>query len=161
MINRVYFADSEAAINNTKLFLGVNTMVLDFCSQMQNGITPATRETTKDGNYDILNLMWFTGPGSLFQNQSGKKISSSSWIPDSLIDFALVTTTSIDLYFPIDPRCAWSGVYLEPNQKSCVLCKTGFYWYKRACYVTCPSNTFLDSDSRSCQGKQFPTNFVN
>ena len=50
-------------------------MVLDFCSQVVDGITPTTRQATKDGNFDILNFLWFAGPGGVYQNTAGNCIS--------------------------------------------------------------------------------------
>ena len=45
-------------------------MILDLCSQMVDGTT--TRETTKDGNYDILNFLMFTGGGGVYQDTDSK-----------------------------------------------------------------------------------------
>ena len=47
-------------------------MVLDFCSQVTDGTTPTTRETNKDGNFDILNFLWFAGPSGIYDNSTGK-----------------------------------------------------------------------------------------
>ena len=48
-------------------------MVLDFCSQVEDGVTPTIRQTTKDGNFDILNFLWFAGPGIVYQNTAGNR----------------------------------------------------------------------------------------
>ena len=50
-------------------------MVLDFCSQVVDGMIPTTRQTTKDGNFDILNFLWFAGSGMVFFNTAGNCIS--------------------------------------------------------------------------------------
>ena len=45
-------------------------MIIDLCSQMVSGTT--TRETNKDGNYDILNFLVFSGAGGVYQNTASK-----------------------------------------------------------------------------------------
>ena len=65
--SRYYFIEPSST---TVLFPGVNNMILDLCSQMVDGTT--TRETTKDGNYDILNFLMFTGGGGVYQNTDRK-----------------------------------------------------------------------------------------
>ena len=45
-------------------------MVIDLCSQMVSGTT--TREIGKDGNYDILNFLVFSGAGGVYQNTASK-----------------------------------------------------------------------------------------
>ena len=66
--SRIYFWDSAGTASPPALFFGVNNMVLDFCSQVIDGIKPTTRETAKDGSFDILNFVWFAGPGGVYQN---------------------------------------------------------------------------------------------
>ena len=68
MSSRVYFADSAGTTSPPALLFGVNDMVLDFCSQVIDGTIPTTRETTKDGNFDILNFLWFAGASGVYQN---------------------------------------------------------------------------------------------
>ena len=51
-------------------------MVLDFCSQVEDGVSPTIRQATKDGNFDILNFLWFAGPGVVYQNTAGNLIIS-------------------------------------------------------------------------------------
>ena len=56
-------------------------MVLDFCSQVVDGVTPTTRQATKDGNFDILNFLWFAGSGGLFWNEArNHNLLASSFI---------------------------------------------------------------------------------
>lgn len=59
--------------SNTVLFWGVSDMVLDLCSQMVNGEVPSDRQTTKDGNYDISDLLMFTGTNGVYQNRTCKQ----------------------------------------------------------------------------------------
>ena len=68
-MTRTYFADPGTPLNGV-LFWGVSSMVIDLCSQMVSGTT--TRETTKDGNYDILNFLVFSGAGGVYQNTASK-----------------------------------------------------------------------------------------
>ena len=76
---REYFTDSAGTASPPVLFIGVNNMVLDFCSQIKDSITPTTRETAKDGNFDILNFLWFAGPGGVYDNSTGKSKSYMSY----------------------------------------------------------------------------------
>ena len=48
-------------------------MVLDFCSQVEDGVTPTSRQTTKDGNFGILNFLWYAGPGVVYKNTAGTR----------------------------------------------------------------------------------------
>ena len=78
--SRIYFADSAGTASPPALFFGVTNMVLDFCSKVIDGTTPTTREINKDGNFDILNFLWFSGPSGVYQNTTGtySRLSSSS-----------------------------------------------------------------------------------
>ena len=72
-MDRVYFADSAGTASPPALFFGVSNMVLDFCSQVVDGVTPTTRQTTKDGKFDILNFLWFAGPDAVYVNTAGNR----------------------------------------------------------------------------------------
>ena len=74
--SRIYFEDSAGTASPPGLFFGVSDMVLDFCSQVEDGVTPTIRQATKDGNFDILNFLWFAGPGVVYQNTAGNLIIS-------------------------------------------------------------------------------------
>ena len=71
-ISRIVLTDPGFP-SNTVLFWGVSNMVLDLCSQMVSGTVPSVRQTTKDGNYDILNFLMFTGTIGVYQNQTCKQ----------------------------------------------------------------------------------------
>ena len=79
--SRIYFTDSAGTNPSPELFFGVNNMVLDICSRVIDGTTPTTRETTKDGNFDILNFLWFAGPNGVYQNTTGINNHVSSSYP--------------------------------------------------------------------------------
>ena len=136
--SRIYFADSAGTASPPALFFGVTNMVLDFCSKVMDGTTPTTRETNKDGNFDVLNFLWFAGPGGVYQNTSGtnnSRLSSYNF-----------------LYLIADPNCLQTA-FLYSNQRSCLLCATGYYLYNKACYATCPADTLPHEDTKSCQSK--------
>jgi len=71
--SRIYFEDPGLP-SNTVLFWGVNDMILDLCSQVVNATVPSVRQTTKDGNYDILNFLMFSGPNGVYQNTTCKQL---------------------------------------------------------------------------------------
>ena len=77
--SRVYFADLAGTASPPPLFFGVTNMVLDFCSKFMDSITPKTRETNKDGNFDIVNFLWFAGPSGVYQNTTGTYSRLSSY----------------------------------------------------------------------------------
>lgn len=70
--SQLYFADSSGTSSTPALFFGVSSKVLDFCSQVVSGTTPTIRQTTKDGNFDILNFLWLSGPRRVYQNTACK-----------------------------------------------------------------------------------------
>lgn len=70
---RYYFADSAGTTSTPALFFDVSNMALDFCSQVIDGTIPTTRQTTKDGYFDIMNFVWFAGPGVVYQNSTGNQ----------------------------------------------------------------------------------------
>ena len=135
-MSRIYFADSAGTASPPALFFGVNNMVLDFCSQVIDGATPTTRQTTKDGNFDILNFQWVAGPGAVYQNTD----CNLTPLIQYLISCVVVT------------NCV-QAAFINANQKSCLLCATGYYLYNKVCYATCPSGTIPHEDTKSCQSK--------
>ena len=64
---RVYFSDSAGTATPPALFLGVNNMVLDICSQLDSSGTTLTTS----GNFDILNFLWFDGASTVYSNTTG------------------------------------------------------------------------------------------
>ncbi len=73
-MDRTYFADTGTP-SDTVLFWGVDNIVLDLCSQLIDATVPSVRQTTKDGNYDILNFLMFSGPSGVYQNTSCKQLT--------------------------------------------------------------------------------------
>ena len=68
------FGDFSAGNN---LFADINNAAVDICSTRENGLS--TRNSAKDGNYDVLNFLWYKGAEILYVNSSGKKILISSF----------------------------------------------------------------------------------
>ena len=64
------FGDFSSGIT---LFADINNAAIDICSTRNNGLS--TRNSAKDGNYDVLNFLWYKGTETLFANSSGKKNS--------------------------------------------------------------------------------------
>lgn len=50
---------------------------------------------------------------------------------------------------------------LNTNQKSCLLCTSGYYLYYRACYTICPGDTLPNEDTKTCQSKLLISIFSN
>ncbi len=63
--SRTYFGDYPTA----PLLEDTNELTVDICSTMISG--SSTRNSSIDGNYDMMNFMWYYGDGSLYQNSSG------------------------------------------------------------------------------------------
>ncbi len=63
--NRTYFGDFSTA----PLLEDPNELTIDICSTMIS--ESSTRNSSIDGNYDMMNFMWYYGDESLFQNSSG------------------------------------------------------------------------------------------
>ena len=130
--NRAYFTDSAGTTSPKPIFFGVNNMVLDFCSQLVSGTTPTT-----PGNFDIMNFLWFSGPNIVYSNTACKLIVSSSYKT---------------FFHVVVPNCL-KAVILNDNQRSCLLCASGYYLYNTACYATCPTDTLAHEGTKSCQSK--------
>ena len=64
------FGDFSAGI---ALFADINNAAIDICSTRNNGLS--TRNSAKDGNYDVLNFLWYKGTETLFVNALGTKNS--------------------------------------------------------------------------------------
>jgi hypothetical protein len=126
--SRTYFGSSAAPLLDDHTELTV-----DICSTMISG--SSTRNSSVDGNYDMMNFMWYKGDGSLYQNSSG--------------DVYLIQKY---LKFGVDQTCFLSG-FLDPNQSACLICNPGYYLNGRICVSSCSPNEFLDSDTSSCQSK--------
>jgi hypothetical protein len=62
---RTYFGNFQTAL----LLQDTNELTVDICSTMVSG--SSTRNSSIDGNYDMMNFMWYKGDESLFQNSSG------------------------------------------------------------------------------------------
>ncbi len=63
--SRTYFGDYPTRL----LIEYTNELTVDIWSTMISG--SSTRNSSIDGNYDMMNFMWYKGDESLFQNSSG------------------------------------------------------------------------------------------
>ena len=75
-MNRAYFGDFTTG----HLFYDMNTDQLQLCSQTLSG----TNNITAEGNYDMMNFIWFKGSEGLYVPIGGKFCSSYIFI-DSII----------------------------------------------------------------------------
>ena len=63
-----YFGDFSSGIT---LFADINNAAIDICSTRNSGLS--TRNSAKDGYYDVLNFLWYKGAETLFVNALGTK----------------------------------------------------------------------------------------
>ena len=126
------FGDFSAGNN---LFADINNAAVDICSTRENGLS--TRNSAKDGNYDVLNFLWYKGAEILYVNSSGKKILISSFT---------------SYFFRPDLTCALSG-FVNPTQSACLKCASGYVMSENKCVAACASDHVLHTSTNSCQSK--------
>ncbi len=56
-------------MNTSPLLQDTTDMTIDICTTMVSG--GSTLNSNLDGNYDMMNFVWYDGDESLFQNVSG------------------------------------------------------------------------------------------
>jgi len=116
-------------------FPDMSEATLDLCSQKSYG----TSDSVEGFNGDILNLLWYRGAEALYVNASG-------------ISFVISTNVLASIIIFIDPSCLLSG-FLDPNQRACLQCNTGYYFYDMICVSSCPSGYYTHEDTKSCLSK--------
>ena len=124
--NREYFGDF-----GTHLFYVPSTDQIHLCSTTASGSDTIAIE----GNYDMLNFIWFKGSEGLYVPTGGKFYFSCN---------------RILIRLPLDPSCALKG-FINPLQTACLQCKSGYKWVEMKCVLECPLGYVLHEDTNSCQ----------
>ena len=124
--NRVYFGNFV-----THLFYVLTTDQIHLCSTTAAGASGMVN----DGNYDMLNFIWFKGSEGLYVPTGGK--------------FCL-SYINVLILLLLDPSCALKG-FINPLQTACLQCKSGYQWVEMKCVLECPLGYVLHEDTNSCQ----------
>ena len=137
-MTRTYFADFGSGEYLSNDMGNVEIML---CSRRVGGTSSII--LAEEGNYDVLNFMWFKGSEGLYVPTGGNVC-----LLDTFSNLIQNDTNSIDL------ACSLSG-FINPYHTACLQCNTDYYMVEKQCMDSCPIGYVLHEGTQSCQSKSY------
>ena len=132
--DRIYFGNY--ATQNFPIASGASAG-LDVCGSYDASSSDNINQSLYS-HFDAMNFVWFQGSEGLYQNHSGSRTL-----------FAI--KLKIDAL--LDPTCMLSG-FLSPKQRSCFICRPGYYLQDNICVSQPSTGYFLDNATQSYHSKK-------